>query len=93
MVEKLDASDAMYINQDLDGTVQANVHFCIPVDKSRTVFKDVEAHGIRCSEPWVAESTTAIAALQEIERASFHGRTIDVSYLRCEELNHAATAF
>lgn len=93
VLSTLGARDAVYTHEKSDSMVQVNVQFRVPVDKSRTMFKDVEAHGIRCPEPCLAESTAAIAALQEFQRAPFYGRIIDVSCLRCEEMETSCNRF
>jgi len=85
-VAAIGGTEPAYAREKVDGLIQARVSFRIPLDRTRNVFQTVEVTGMKCLEVWEAESMAATHVLAELEHEPFHIKILDVSRLRCEEM-------
>jgi len=88
-VEMIAGTEPAYTRERDNGLIQTHVRFRIPIDNNRNIYEHVEASGKRCLEVWEADSTAAARALDRLEREPFYIKILDISRLRCEEMEQS----
>ena len=87
MVQKLGSTEPVYTCENItDGKCQVLLSFSLPPSSSGIYFRDIAVSGPNCASSWEAENEASIAALKELEHGCLKIRIMDVSALRCREL-------
>ncbi|KAM0841870.1 hypothetical protein ACQ4PT_058748 [Festuca glaucescens] len=95
LLQMLGGTEPVYRLQEVDDMMfQATVMFRLYLDNSKSIFEDIVATGDICFATYEAESEAAAAALQKFELGRWFGaRIMDISRIRCEELEEKCYRF
>lgn len=95
LLQMLGGTEPVYTLQEVDDMMfQASVRFRLYLDNNKSMFEDIFEMGGICFATYDAESEAAAAALKKLEATQRFGtRIMDISRIRCDELERKCNRF